>query len=304
MNNIIEDEVPCLADGLEIEDFKVPYGKVYENNFFINNNYSTEPLIFICAKNKNYYMIKFLLKNGVNVNLKFRNEYLLTLLIKNGCCTNFIMNIIKNHNANINIVDCENNHLLFLVLKNQQYHNILYYIIYYRSIANNTPEADSSSACLWNNIDLNIIDKNGNPLILNILESGYTEIPLHMINLGCDVNMYTQIGDPLIFKLIKEKRFNAVNLLLSTRKVNIYSKNKYTNVSLFELLVNENLYTFIKYILETYNFIIPYKIIGNYSLIEIAAKNNNNLILNKLILYECAKKIQKIFRGYQSRKLK
>jgi hypothetical protein len=261
-------------------------GEIIENDFFINNNYSTEPLILICAKNKNYYMIEFLLKNGVNINLKFRNEYLLTLLIKNDCSTNFIMNLIKNYNADINIVDSENNHILFLVLKNQYYHNILYYILYY----------------LHNKINLDVIDKNGNPLLLKILESGYTEIPLHIINLGCNVNAYIQNGDPLIFKLIKDKQFNAVNFLFSTRKVNIYCKNKYTNLSLFELLVNENLYTFIKFILETYNFIIPNKITGYYSLIEIAAKNNNNLILNKLILYECAKKIQKVYRGYISRR--
>ncbi len=256
------------------------------STFFINNNYSAEPLIFICAKNKNYYMIEFLLRNGVNINHKFRNEYLLTILVKNMASSYFLIRYIKIYNADINICDSDGTHLLFLLINNPNYHHILYYIIYHK----------------YENIDLNIIGSNGNPLILSILESGYTEISLHMINLGCNINIFLSNGDPMIFKILREKKFNIANFLFSTRKLDIYCKNKFTNMSLFELLVNENLYTFIKYLLETYNYLIPCTIIGEYSLIETAAKNNNTLILNKLILYECAKIIQKYFRGYRYRK--
>jgi hypothetical protein len=255
------------------------------SSFFINENYSEEPLIFICAKNKNYYMIEFLLRNGIDINLKFRNEYLLTILVKNMASSHFLIRYIKIYNADINICDNDGTHLLFLLLNNPNYHHIMYYIIYHK----------------YDNIDLNMIGNNGCPLILSILESGYTEISLHMINLGCNINIFLSNGDPMIFKILREKKFNIANFLFSTRKLDIYCKNKFTNMSLFELLVTENLYTFVKYILETYNFIIPYTIIGEHSLIETAARNNNNLILNKLILYECAKVIQKNFRRYKYR---
>ncbi len=255
------------------------------SNFFLNNNYSNEPLIFICAKNKNYYMIEFLLKKGVDINQKFRNEYILTILVKNMASSNLLLRYIKLYNANLNICDCDGTPLLFLLLNNPNYHYILYYIIYNKN----------------EEIDLNVTNTNGNPLILAILELGYTEITSYMIELGCNINSHLTNGDPLIFKLIKEKKFNISNFLFSSRKLDINCKNKFTNMSLFELLVRENLYTFIKYILETYNFIIPNTIVGEHSLIETAALNNNNLILNKLILYESAKIIQKNFRGWYIR---
>jgi hypothetical protein len=259
------------------------------SSFFINNHYSEEPLIFTCAKNKNYYMIEFLLKNGVDINTKFGDEHLLTLLVKNNCITHFILRYIKKYNANINIYDNNNNHLLFLLLKNYTYYySVIQYIIYEKN----------------QDLDNNLKNDCGSPLILCLLEVGFIDTVMHMIhNLSYTLNTHLINGDPIIFKLLREKKFNIANILFSSKNIDIYSKNKFTHLSLFEFLVVENLYTFIKHILDNYNFIIPYKIINNYSLIEVAAKNNNTLILNKLILYECAKKIQTIFRGWSIRKI-
>lgn len=252
---------------------------------FINHNYSEEPLLFICAKNKNYFMLEFLLRNNVDINTRFRNEYVLTLLIKNSCQSDFVKKLIINHNANINICDSENNHFIFLLIK-YKYFNILYYICQNKN----------------NEINLNMNDKDQNPLLLAIIDSNLIDLALYLINLGTNINCFNNRGDPLIFKLIKDKKINISNILIDTNKVNLKCKNKFTNMSLFELLVQENIYTLVKKLLEITDFIIPNTIISEYSLIEIAARNNNTLILHKLILYECSTMIQKMFRAYIVRK--
>lgn len=248
---------------------------------FINNQYSCEPLIFITAKNKNYYMIDFLIKQGVDINKQYQNEYVISILIKNSGLSEYIMKLVKNPNTNIDIFDSESNHFIFLLIK-YQYISVLEYIIKHR----------------YENFDLDIIDKNNNPLIYKLLDYGYRDLALFIINKGCNVNAINNRGNPLIFKMLQEKKYNAAALLMNTNKVDLTCKNIFTNISLFELLVQENLFFYVKFMLEKPNFIIPHNIISNYSLIEIAAKNNNTLILNKLILYECAKKIQKIVRGF------
>lgn len=252
---------------------------------FINNNYSEEPLLFICAKNKNYFMLEFLLRNNVNINISFRNEYILTLLVKNSCQSDFLKKLIINNNSNINIYDSENNHFIFLLIKHK-YFNILYYIFQNKH----------------HEINLNMIDKDQNPLLLSIIDSNLIDLALYLINLGTNINCFNNRGDPIIFKLIKDKKINISTILIDTNKINLKCKNKFTNISLFELLVQENIYILVKKLLETTNFIIPNTIVSEYSLIEIAARNNNTLILHKLILYECSTLIQKIFRAYVVRK--
>ncbi len=254
----------------------------------VNNLFSEEPLLFIVAKNLNYFMIEYLIKNGVDINSTYINEYLLTILIKNGCSTNFIMKLILNENINLNIFDSENNNLLVLLL-NYQYISVLYYIIMNKHTI----------------IDLNVKDKNGDPLLLNILQFGFIDLAKFVITVGnADVNAYTYNGDPIIFKLIKNKRYNLCTILMYSDRIDIYNKNLYTKLSFFELIVCENLYFYVKHFLEQYDFIIPTKIISAYSLIEIAARNNNTLILHKLIEYFYAQNIQAIARGYLVRKNK
>ncbi len=143
-----------------------------------------------------------------------------------------------------------------------------------------------------------MLDKDQNPLLLAIIDTNLIDLALYLINLGTNINCYTNRGDPLIFKLIKEKKINITNILIDTNKVNLQCKNKFTNMSLFELAVQENSYQLVKKILDTKNFIIPNIIISESTLIEMAARNNNTLILHKLILYECATIIQRKFRAY------
>jgi ankyrin repeat protein len=248
----------------------------------VNHLFSQEPLLFIVAKNLNYFMIEFFIRNGVDINSTYCNEYLLTILIKNGCNSHFIMKLIQNENIDLNIRDSENNSLLQLLL-NYQYITVLYYIIMNKNTT----------------IDLNVKDKNGDPLLLSILQFGFIDLAKFIISLGADINAYTHNGDPIIFKLIKTKRYNLCTVIMTySDRINIYNKNLYTKLSFFELVVSENLYFYVKHFLEHYNFIIPTKIISSYSLIEIAARNNGTLILHKLIEYYYAQKIQAFFRGY------
>lgn len=247
---------------------------------FINEKYSTEPLIFINAKNLNYYMMDYLLKNGVDINITNNRECLLTILVKNGCSSSYLKKIIDNENIDINVYDSENNHLVFLLLNNQ-YYSTLYYIL------SNKHEYFS----------LDITDKYNNPLLLKLLEFGFSDMAKFIINLGCNVNAYTNTGDPIIFKLLKDKRYEICTILMEA-DIDLYNRNLHTGLSFFEFIVTENLYLYLRHILDNYNFIIPHKLVSNISLIEIAARKNNTLIMHRLIEYFCSRKIQALARGY------
>ena len=253
---------------------------------FINNKFSNEPLVFINAKNLNYFMIDFFIRNGVDINKPYNNEYLLTVLIKNGGDSSYIKKLINYSNTNINIFDSENNHLIFLLLENQ-YYEILYNIIINR----------------YNDFNINQKDKSNNPLLYLLIDYGFYELTSFLISKNCDVNAHCYDGDPIIFKLLKNRKYKGSSILIQSNRIDINNKNLYTKLSLIELTVSFNLYFYVKHILDYYNLLIPTKLVSQISLIEISAKNNNTLIMHKLIEYYCARKIQSLFRKYLVRKL-
>lgn len=253
---------------------------------FLNKKYThDDDLIFIAAKNNDSFMVEFLIRNGVDVNsINNDNESLAIQIAKYSENSTLIKNVLMNPNININVYDNNNEHLIFLLINNNNAEMAKYII-------------------LEKNIDCNIKNNVGVPLIYVLLQKKWYQLSKLLLTYDIDTNVKIRDNEPIIFKLIREENWIGAILLLDTRTVNVNNKSFVTKMTLIELVVENNLYYFFKFLLSHYNIILPKYATNGKTLIEIAARNNNTLILYNLIHYEMARIIQKVYRGYKIRKI-
>lgn len=203
-----------------------------------NNEYPIfNSIIYIRKNQEGENIFKFLLEKISNYDIKDDNDNsLLSIALNSKTSFSAVRYILQLNNIDINEKDSNGDYPLMKAIKNGEYENVILLMQYAYN----------------NNIDMNIIDKDGNsPLILSYIYD-YNDILEYLIN-KLDINCKNNDGKSILcLSLEKNDHDTSIKLIKNGADVNDIDKD---HNSLIDYLIKNENYKLLKMILKSNNIL-------------------------------------------------
>lgn len=277
--NALDSEGKSFLHHLCIENIDEPIKWLVKNG--INKeieDYYGDSALHLAIKNDSNKAFMQLLKSGYNVDKQNRNGR--TILQDSLSFTDLrFYNRIKEYSKNINNIDIDGRNILFDAVECGNYPII--------------------QELLTTEIDINLIDKKGKPALLSTSVVKNLELLTLLVDNGVDLSLKDKDGNNLLYYLIKNTSINVEIIdYVIENGIDINAVNSDGNTILIEMIyiLNEQIDEYTeksekeKIIIATIDKLLENKIDINIknskgrTALMVAAKLNNNLILQKLIL--------------------
>jgi hypothetical protein len=263
---------------------------MFKNMDCLVNKFSrVDSFIINCAEKGNHYMVVKYLKEGGSIYHQDKNTGEILLFHVIGSRNVNLTSVLVRHIlSDFSVKNIDNEPLIFSLLFYGHYDTCRYVILNKLTLE-----------------ELNVVDQYGYSLLFRLLEKKFNDTAMYIINQGVNINeILPESNKPLIFHLIEKQMFDSISLIINAPTFDI--NTKYNNVTLLEKLIVRNSYKYIYYLIRhtIQQIHIPPLTSCGRTFLELASIYSDTLTIHELYQYECARLIQKCYRGYRTRSVR
>ena len=282
-NNVL---IKSAEDGKDINFLIIILLIKKKANVNLKNIKGNSALVKVVKRRCNY-IIKYLIMNGADINVKIKNfsllkyaiiydyidliyilkdkanmneqdEYgssLLMIAIMNRTNTNtrkfyFFMNTLLNYGVNINIQDNNGRSVLFTVINKMIYTSYYNIDTYKNNIRYNLDDINLIKYLLYHGADVNLKDKNEKTVLMRSIlhRKHYIDYVKILVENGADLNSQDKNGRTVLMDTVSSEKFTIMTYLLENN-VDINLRDNYGETVLMHA-IKKNKFHIIKYLVD------------------------------------------------------
>jgi len=274
--NVINDEGTsallnsCKDSDVRIFKFLVNKGA----SIYITDHYGNNALMHACSYNEPN-KIKYLIKKGININAQNNDgDTALMQCVKAGN-VNIVKYLIK-HNANVNVLNNKNQNALvvaFLTSYGQE-------VVDYKNLS-------IIKILISKKTDPNVpIDETGNSILMFLIMKNDVSMIKYISKVyskKLDYNHKNHLGHTAFTYALKYNNSEIIDLLISTKKINIFEEDDYGNDMIMYSTCNLSPEYFRKFTKKVHGNLINKCNHNRESYLIMAAKVNNEKVIDMLL---------------------